>query len=87
MIETGTRKRISEREKEKNQPVQYIAKRVNLIYENLNFNEGFEFVDFCLREAIILKKIYFAKKFHKTVTPPRRGFMKVYFFVMASLNF
>ena len=28
-----------------------------------------------------LKKIYFAKKFHKTVTPPpRRGFMKVYFF-------
>ena len=27
-----------------------------------------------------LKKIYFAKKFHKTVPPPRRGFMKAYFF-------
>ena len=26
------------------------------------------------------KKIYFAKKFHKTVTPPpRRGFMKAFF--------
>ena len=33
-----------------------------------------------VREAIIRKKFYFTKKFHKTVTPPRRGFMKLYFF-------
>ena len=34
-----------------------------------------------IREAIIRKKFYFTKKFRKTVTPPRRGFMKLFFLV------
>ena len=38
------------------------------------------FTDCPVKGSHHFKKIYFAKKFHKTVTPPpRRGFMKAYF--------
>ena len=50
------------------------------VYENSKKNfDTFADIGDEDKGSINRKKIYFAKKFHKTVTP-RRGFMKVYFF-------